>query len=42
MVFQNLCRIVFIEYFYLAKQKLADTNRLCNEIMLTASVCTMT
>lgn len=27
---------------YLAKQKLASSNRLCNEIMLTASACAVT
>lgn len=33
---------MFIEESHLAEQKLADSNRLCNEIMLTALACVMT
>lgn len=35
-IYVSLCSLL-----YLAKQKLANSNRLCNEIMLTASACAM-
>lgn len=40
-IFKNYVELCSLKS-YLAKQKLANSNRLCNEIMLTASACAMT